>query len=119
MSGHKSVRHSKIRLKFNLTGEKALVNVFQDSLTVGYQEQRLFRYSVEWQPDERSLARVGNPRPYKHPYLSPQLELWPVGSVEWSVILRAHPYGPRPVEKKKRLIFFQYLLLEGGDGTQG
>jgi len=103
----------------NLAGEKALVNVFQDLLTVEYQEQHLSRYSVEWQPDERSLARVGNPWLYQHPYQSSQLELWPSGSVEWYVILRAEPYGSRPHRKKKRLVFFQFPLLQDGDGTQG
>ncbi len=50
-------------------------------------------------------------------YQSAQLELWPTGSVEWYLILRAEAYGPR--RKKKRLVFLQFPLLEGGDGTQG
>jgi transposase InsO family protein len=105
--------------EWNLTGERALVNMFQDVLTLEYQEQPLSRYSVEWQPDEKHLRRVGNPRLYHHPYQSAQLELWPTGSVEWYLILRTDPYGPRPRRKKKRLIFLQFPLLEDGDGTQG
>ena len=31
-----------------LAGEKALVNVFQDLLTLEYDEHRLSRHSVEW-----------------------------------------------------------------------
>jgi hypothetical protein len=77
----------------------------------------LSRYSVEWQPDEKHLQRVGNPRLYNHPNQSGQLELWPAGSVEWYVILRAQPYGPR--HKKKRLVFLQLPLLKDGDGTHG
>jgi putative transposase len=99
----------------NLAGERALVNLFQDVLTLEYQEQPLSRYSVEWQPDEKHLRRVGNPRLYNHPYQSPQLELWPTGSVEWYLILRAQPYGPR--RKQKRLVFLQLPLLKSGDGT--
>lgn len=62
----------------NLARERALVNLFQDVLTPEYQEQPLSRYSVEWQPDEKHLRRVGNPRLYHHPYQSAQLELWPL-----------------------------------------
>jgi transposase InsO family protein len=101
----------------NLVGERALVNLFQDVLTLEYREQPLSRYSVEWQPDEKHLGRVGNPRLYNHPYQSPQLELWPTDSVEWYLILRANSYGPR--RKKKRLVFLQLPLLQDGDGSQG
>ena len=101
----------------NLAGERALVNLFQDILTLEYQEQLLSRYSVEWQPDEKHLRRVGNPRLYHHPYQSGQLELWPTGSVEWYLILRAQPYGPR--RKEKRLVFLQLPLLEDSGGTRG
>ncbi len=105
--------------EWNLAGERALVNLFQDVLTLEYQEQPLSRYAVEWQPDEKHLRRVGNARLYNHPYQSAQLELWPIGSVEWYLILRTEPYGPRLRRKKKRLIFLQFPLLEDGDGTQG
>jgi hypothetical protein len=33
------------------SGERVLVNLFQDALTLEYEEQPLPRYSVEWQPD--------------------------------------------------------------------
>jgi hypothetical protein len=96
----------------NLAGEKVLVNLFQDLLTLEYQEQQLSRYSVEWQPDERSLARVGNPKLFQHPYQSAQLDLWEADQVEWYVILRAKPYGSRPRQKRKGLFFlFQVPLL--------
>jgi hypothetical protein len=72
---------------------------------------------VEWQPDDKSLRRVGNPRLYDHPYQSPQLELWPASDVEWFVIIQADPYGSRPRRKKKRLIVVQFPLLS--DGSQG
>jgi hypothetical protein len=95
----------------NLAGEKVLVNLFQDVLTLEYQEQHLSRYSVEWQPDERSLARVGNPRLFQHPYQSEQLELWEADQVEWYVILRAKPYGSRLRRKRKGLLFLFQLPL--------
>src|SRR6266568_4808765 len=101
----------------NLASERALVNLFQDVLTLEYQEQPLSRYSVEWQPDEKHLRRVGNARLYNHPNPRAQLKLWPTGSVEWYLILRAEAYGPR--RKKKCLIFLQFPLLEDGDGAHG
>lgn len=103
----------------NLAGEKTLVNVFQNLLTLEYQEQPLSRYQVEWAPDDRHFSRVGNPRLYDHAYQSPQLELWPTGVIEWQVIARAHPYGPRPRRKKARLIFLQIPLWAEQDVVQG
>jgi len=52
----------------------------------------LAKYSVEWQPDDHHLLRVGNPRLLEHPYQSPQLELWPKEAVEWFVIIKAAAY---------------------------
>jgi putative transposase len=98
----------------NLAGERALVNLFQDILTLEYQEQPLARYSVEWQPDEKHLRRAGNARLYDHPYRSAQLPLWEDAAVEWYLILRADPYGPR--RKKKRLEFLQMPLFRENDG---
>jgi hypothetical protein len=64
------------------------------------------------------LLRVGNPRLYDHPYQSPQLALWTPSQVEWFVIIRAAPYGPRPRRKRAARIFvMQPPLLT--DGTQG
>jgi hypothetical protein len=63
-------------------------------------EYPLSKYSVEWQPDDRHLLRVGNPRLYQHPYQTPQLLLWEPGEVEWHVIIRCEPQAPR----KKRIV---------------
>jgi hypothetical protein len=93
-----------------LAGEIALVNIFQDFLTLEYEQEKLSRYSVEWQPDDWHLARVGNPRFYRHPYQSLQQELWPQGSVEWFVIIRNAP----PVRRrrhKSRLVMMMQLPL--------
>ena len=89
----------------------------QDTLALEYGEHPLAKYSVEWQPDGKSLRRVGNPHLYDHLYQSPQLELWSTTEVEWYVIIHAKSYGPRPRLKKKRLVFLQLPLL--ADGTQG
>ena len=46
----------------NLAGERALVNLFQDILTLEYQEQPLVRYSVEWQRAAGTLSAGGPSR---------------------------------------------------------
>jgi putative transposase len=101
-----------------LAGKKALINIFQDTLALEYGEHPLAKYSVEWQPDDKHLLRVGNPRLYDHPYHSPQLALWSKDSVEWFVIIQANPYGPRPRRKHAtRILVVQPPLAT--DGTQG
>jgi putative transposase len=81
-----------------LAGEETVINIFQDLLTLEYGDYPLSRYSVEWQPDDRHLLRVGNPRLYDHPYQSLQLPLWQAGEVEWHVIIRCEP----PVRRRRR-----------------
>jgi hypothetical protein len=83
-----------------LAGKKALINIFQDTLALEYGEYPLAKYSIEWQPDDKHLLRVGNPRLYEHPYQSPQVELWPKEAVEWFVIIKAAPYGSRKHSKR-------------------
>ena len=100
----------------NLAGETVLVDIFQDVLTLDYYQERLSRYSVEWQPDDRHLARVGSPRLYQYRYQSSQLELWQPGEVEWFVIIRdSAPVRRR--KRKSRILVIQPPLPF--DGTQG
>jgi putative transposase len=102
-----------------LAGNKVLINIFQDTLALEYGEHPLAKYSVEWQPDEKGLRRVGNPRLYDHPYQSPQLELWSPSEVEWFVIIQASSYGSRPRRKRttRILVIQPPLLLEGAGGS--
>ena len=99
-----------------LAKQDAVVNIFQGVLTLEYRDEKLSRYSVEWQPDDRHLARVGNPRLYDHPYQSPQIELWERGEVDWFVILRADSPA-RSHKRKSRVFVLQTPLF--ADGTQG
>lgn len=108
-AGYAKFRNFLLYGERGLAGEKAVVNIFQDLLTLEYQQEKLSRYSVEWQPDERHLARVGNPRFFHHHYQSIQPELWEPGSVEWFVIIRTDP----PVRQRKsrgRLMVVQLPL---------
>src|SRR5947199_6373998 len=98
-----------------LAGKDTLINIFQDTLALEYSDYSLAKYSVEWQPDDKHLLRVGNPRLYDHPYQSPQLELWPPQVVEWFVIIQATPYGPRPRRKRATRILVMQAPLEASD----
>lgn len=99
-AGYAKFRHFLLYGERGLAGHETLVNIFQDILTLEYAEAPLSKYSVEWQPDDRHLRRVGNPRLYQHPYQAPQLPLWEPGEVEWHVILRCQP----PVPRKRRVV---------------
>jgi putative transposase len=90
-AGYARFRNFLLYGEQGLAGNKTLINIFQDTLTLEYGNYPLSRYSVEWQPDDRHLLRVGNPRLYNHPYQSPQLSLWEPGEVEWFVIISADP----------------------------
>ena len=85
-----------------LAGEITQINIFQDVLTLEYEQEKFSRYSVEWQPDERHLAKVGNPRIFRHPYQSPRASssgrlvlaaVWGGGSGRRNVQLRAGTIG--------------------------
>jgi hypothetical protein len=115
-AGYARLRNFLLYGEHNLAGETIQVDIFQDVLTLDYHQDRLSRYSVEWQPDDRHLARVGNPRLYQHLYQSAQLDLWQPGEVEWFVILRASPRARRR-KHRGRILLIQPPLLS--DGTQG
>ncbi|WP_201380682.1 hypothetical protein [Ktedonobacter sp. SOSP1-52] len=104
-AGYAKFRNFFLYGERNLAGKKTLINIFQDILTLEYGEHPLAKYSVEWQPDDRHLLRVGNPRLYEHDYHSPQLDLWPEGEVEWFVILRAASPSQRRHHKRHLLVF--------------
>jgi putative transposase len=110
-AGYAKFRNFLLYGERGLAGKKTLVTIFQDTLTLEYDEQPLSRYSVEWQSDDTHLLRVGNPRIYDHPYQSPQLPLWESDEIEWYVIVRMDP----PVRRRKnrgRIIVIQPPLWE-------
>ena len=106
------------RTVFALCGwETILVDLFQDVLTLNYSQERLSRYSVEWQPDDHHFARIGNPRLYQHRYRPAQLDLWQAGDVEWFVIIRTDP--PRRKHRSRRGHIFILQPLSSPMGHKG
>lgn len=96
-----------------LSGRETLITIFQDSLTLEFGEYPLSKYAVEWQPDDRHLLRVGNPRLYQHPYQSPQLPLREPGEVEWHVIIRCESQAPRRKRVVRPFVLQLPLLVKG------
>jgi hypothetical protein len=116
-AGYARFRNFLLYGEQGLAGKKTLINIFQDVLTLEYGEYPLSRYSVEWQPDDRHLLRVGNPRLYDHPYQSPQLLLWEPGDVEWFVIIRTAPPERRRRKKGRVLLIQPPLWGMGGEAS--
>jgi putative transposase len=103
-AGYAKFRNFLLYGERNLAGETVQVDIFQDVLTLDYHQERLSRYSVEWQPDDHHFSRVGYPRLYDHRYQSAQLELWQPGEVEWFVIIRDEPKSRRRRRKSHILV---------------
>jgi len=87
-AGYTRFRNFLLYGDLGLAGKHALINIFQDTLALEYGDYSLAKYSVEWQPDDKHLLRVGNPHLVDHPYQSSQRPLWPPDEVEWFVILK-------------------------------
>jgi hypothetical protein len=103
--------------ELGLAGRETLVNIFQDTLALEYGDFPLSKYSVEWQPDDKHLLRVGNPRLYAHPYKYPQMPLWEPGEVEWHVIIRCEP-KPQRKRRLARSVVIQLSLVFDPDEKQ-
>jgi len=115
-AGYARFRNVLLYGEWALAGKTVEMNLFQDTLALEYGEHVLAKYSVEFQPDDRQLLQVGNPRLFEHPYHSLQLSLWPAGSVEWYVILPCKPTSPR--RKRAKTMLIQLSLPLDADGTQ-
>lgn len=116
-AGYAKFRNFLLYGEQGLAGQETFVNIFQDTLTLEYGEYSLSKYSVEWQPDDRHVFRVGNPRLYQHPYQTPQLPLWEPGEVEWHVIIRCEPNAAHR-KRVVRTFVLQLPLLFEKDGTE-
>jgi len=110
-AGYARFRNFLLYGERNLAGETVQVDIFQDVLTLDYNQERLSRYSVEWAPDDHNFTRVGYPRLYDHRYQSAQLELWQPGEDEWFVIIRDQPRSRRR-KRKSRILVIQPPLFD-------
>ena len=66
-----------------------------ETLTVEYATDTLAQYTVAYEPDERHIRAVGDPRLFATRYPSPQPWLPPLAAVDWRPALCLDPYRPR------------------------
>jgi putative transposase len=107
-AGYAKFRNFLLYGEQGLAGRETLINIFQDTLAVEYGDYPLSKYSVEWQPDDRHLLRVGNPRLYHNPYQNPQLPLWEPDEVELSIATEM------PAKRKKKKAFSSLVCRSTG-----
>ncbi len=117
-AGYVKFRNFLLYGEQGLAGHETLINIFQDTLAIEFGEYPLSKYSVEWQPDDRHLLRVGNPRLYQHPYQTPQLSLWEPSEVEWHVIIRCESKTRRR-KRTTHIVVMQPPLLPDGTYSNG
>ncbi len=58
-------------------------------------DEPLSQYAVQYQPDEKHLRNILEPRHFETRYRTPQLDLWQSGEVEWHLVKRLPDYAPR------------------------
>ncbi len=78
-----------------LAGAEAAVWALGETLTVEYGTDTLAQYTVAYEPDERHLRAVSDPRLFETRYPSPQPFLGALAALEWHPALRLPAYRPR------------------------
>jgi hypothetical protein len=82
-AGYARFRRWRIYGERGLTGHQAAVCLYGEHLTVEYAEEPLAQYAVTYQPDQRHLRTVEQPRLFETAFRSPQLPLWEPSDAEW------------------------------------
>jgi transposase InsO family protein len=92
--GYLRFRHWRLYGELGLAGKKTSVWLSKEHLTVEFGEEPLSQYAVEYQPDEKHLRDIREPRHFETSYRTPQLSLWQNGEVEWHLVRRLPDYAP-------------------------
>jgi transposase len=96
-AGYARFRHWRIYGERGLARESVAVWLYGEHLTVEYTDEILAQYTVTYQPDERQLRTVAEPRLFETPFQSPQAPLWALTDADWLKALRLPaPRPPRP-----------------------
>ena len=85
--GYVKFRNFRVYGERGLAGERAAVWLHGEDLMLEYGDEQLAKYRVAYQPDERHLLDVTEPRLYDTPYRSPQPPLWELDDGDWSKVL--------------------------------
>lgn len=86
--GYVRFRHWRLYGEQGLQGNQAVLWLYGEHLTVVFANQPLAHYTVEYQPDQKHLRNVTDPRLVETAYRSPQLPLWTLGDHEWLKVVR-------------------------------
>ncbi len=65
----------------------------KEHLTVEYGDDPLSQYAVGYQPDDKHLRDIREPRHFATRYRTPQLDLWQTDAVEWHLVKRMPDYA--------------------------
>jgi len=107
--GYLRFRNWRIYAEAGLAQHDVQVWLYEEHLTIVFDDTALAHYDVGYQPDQHHPRTITNPRLYETSYRSPQLALWPLTDQEW---IKAYPLPvyavPKKVTKPPELL--QYLL---------
>jgi hypothetical protein len=92
-------RHWRLYGELGLAHQKANLWLSKEHLTVEYGDEPLSQYAVQYQPDDKHLRDIREPRHFATRYRTPQLDLWQTDAVEWHLVKRMPDYAPRRKRK--------------------
>ncbi len=78
-----------------LAGRRGSAWLFGEVLTIAFEDDTLAQYRVSYEPDERHIKALTEPRLFETRHPSPQPFLWDLHGVEWHAALRLRPYRAR------------------------
>jgi hypothetical protein len=88
-------RHWRLYGERGLSGARAAVWVWDETLTIEDASVTLAQYRIAFEADGHRLQEVGEPRLYTTGHASPQPLLPPLETVAWYPARRLAPYRPR------------------------
>jgi len=110
-AGYVRFRHWRLYGEDGLSGKRAAVWLYKETLTVEFAEEPLSQFAVAYQPDRKHLRDVTRPQRFETRYHSPQLALWAEGEVEWRLVIRRPDYQPRARRRSNDLRVRQDMLF--------
>lgn len=90
-----SVQRFYIYAERGLARQRVAVWIYEDRLRIEYQQTLLARYTCVVDRRQNALVSVTQPKLYRTPFVSPQLELFELDDEQWRKVLRRPPYAPR------------------------
>lgn len=107
-AGYLRFRHWRLHGERGLLRRQATVWLYGETLTIEFADEPLAQYQVSYQPNQRQLRAVSEPRLFATQYRSPQLPLWPPNEGEWLKVFRLPAYAPR---RRRPVVARQYRLF--------